>query len=123
SFFNLNLLGDDRLYDGYPEIPLEEIPETDSEMGAFPVVAQELSSPATSSDEFTAKDGSPYRAPIYIPDDFPIPPEFELRESDVPGAGLGLWTKRMIKVGEKIGPYEGEQSQSLKDLNYGWEVS
>ncbi|XP_027628348.1 MDS1 and EVI1 complex locus protein isoform X9 [Tupaia chinensis] len=40
----------------------------------------------------------------------------------MPGAGLGVWTKRKIEVGERFGPYVGEQESNLKDPNYGWEI-
>ncbi|XP_011247966.1 histone-lysine N-methyltransferase MECOM isoform X15 [Mus musculus] len=119
-----NFTGNECAYGNYPEIPLEEMPDADADgITSVPSLhIQEPCSPATSSESFTPKEGSPYKAPIYIPDDIPIPDEFELRESTMPGAGLGIWTKRKIEIGEKFGPYMGEQRSDLKDSSYGWEI-
>ncbi|XP_033006507.1 histone-lysine N-methyltransferase MECOM-like [Lacerta agilis] len=63
------------VYESFPEIPLEETSENDGEPSTLSLSIHEQSSPATSSEAFTPKEGSPYKAPIYIPDDIPIPSE------------------------------------------------
>ncbi|XP_046895832.1 histone-lysine N-methyltransferase PRDM16 isoform X5 [Hypomesus transpacificus] len=74
----------------------------------------------SNDEDFTPKEGSPYEVPVYIPDDIPIPSDLELRESSVPGAGLGIWVKSRITTGETFGPPSGLQSTTEKDGSFGW---
>ncbi|CAM4735904.1 unnamed protein product [Leuciscus chuanchicus] len=112
----------DSMYDTEPNLVTGESAEEETEDSIMSPIAVGPTSPQPCNEDFTPKEGSPYEVPVYIPDDIPIPADLELRESSVPGAGLGIWAKVKIRMGERFGPYNGLQSATVKETTYGWEV-
>ncbi|XP_016339850.1 PR domain zinc finger protein 16-like [Sinocyclocheilus anshuiensis] len=111
----------DSMYDTEPNLVTGESAEEETEDSVMSPIAVGPSSPQLCNEDFTPKEGSPYEVPVYIPDDIPIPADLELRESSVPGSGLGIWAKVKIHMGERFGPYNGLQSITVKETTYGWE--
>ncbi|XP_039698344.1 histone-lysine N-methyltransferase PRDM16 isoform X7 [Pteropus medius] len=111
------------MYEPDPDLLAGESAEDETEDSIMSPIPMGPASPFPTSEDFTPKEGSPYEAPVYIPEDIPIPPDFELRESSIPGAGLGVWAKRRMEPGERFGPYMVAPRATLKEADFGWEVS
>lgn len=111
------------MYEPDPDLLAGESAEEETEDSIMSPIPVGPASPFPTSEDFTPKEGSPYEAPVYIPEDIPIPPDFELRESSIPGAGLGVWAKKRMEVGERFGPYVVAPRATLKEADFGWEVS
>nr|XP_042128572.1 histone-lysine N-methyltransferase PRDM16-like [Peromyscus maniculatus bairdii] len=109
------------MYEPDPDLLAGQSAEEETEDSILSPIPMGPPSPFPTSEDFTPKEGSPYEAPVYIPEDIPIPPDFELRESSIPGAGLGIWAKRKMEVGERLGPYVVAPRAALKEADFGWE--
>uniref|UniRef100_A0A667ZQC9 Uncharacterized protein n=1 Tax=Myripristis murdjan TaxID=586833 RepID=A0A667ZQC9_9TELE len=117
-------------YDGddefalYPSDILDDVCTSDGDPASSSALAEDPPSPPVSGDEASPREPLSYQhQSIYIPqDDLPIPLDFELRESSVPGNILGIWSRRRIDIGERFGPYVGEHKSCLRDPTQGWEV-
>ncbi|KAF6110853.1 PR/SET domain 16 [Phyllostomus discolor] len=109
------------MYEPDPDLLAGESAEDETEDSILSPIPMGPASPFPPGEDFTPKEGSPYEAPVYIPEDIPVPPGFELRESSVPGAGLGIWAKKRMEVGERFGPYMGAPRATLKEADFGWE--
>ncbi|MFT7804545.1 PR domain zinc finger protein 16 isoform X3 [Arapaima gigas] len=111
----------DNMYEKELNLPAGESAEEETEDSIMSPIPVGPLSPLPNDEDLTPKEGSPYEVPVYIPDDIPIPSDLELRESSVPGAGLGIWAKAKICLGERFGPYSAIQNSTVKDSTFGWE--
>ncbi|XP_070982371.1 histone-lysine N-methyltransferase MECOM-like isoform X6 [Oncorhynchus clarkii lewisi] len=109
-----DVLDDVCVPDGDPAVPTSAPPAEDSPSPGF-----------SADDDASPLEPSPFHSALYMPqDEMPIPPDFQLRQSGVPGVdgGLGIWAQRTVDVGERLGPYVGEQRVCLRHPTQGWEI-
>lgn len=108
----------------YPSDILDDVCGSDGDPTPSSALAEDPASPPLSDDEASPQDSLSFPHPnIFLSqEDLAIPLDFELRESGVPGGGLGIWSRRKVNVGERFGPYEGEHRPCLRDPTQGWEV-
>nr|XP_022321232.1 uncharacterized protein LOC111123277 [Crassostrea virginica] len=48
------------------------------------------------------------------------PPGFSIETSSIPGAGLGAWALKRVRMFTVLGEYEGEEHKSDRDMTYSW---
>ncbi|KAJ8397274.1 hypothetical protein AAFF_G00441080 [Aldrovandia affinis] len=96
-------------YTPYAAADLEDAGEAEGDHAPLAPPSEELASPALSSETGSPVQPSPLQATAYAPDHLPVPSDFELRESGVASAGLGVWARRRVERGERLGPCEGKR--------------
>lgn len=90
--------------------------------------ANDLPSPGLSGDALSPVDQSPFHSSfhtsVYLAGDAVelVPPDFEVRESAVTRGTLGIWSRRRLEVGERLGPNEGMSRHSPDNATQPWEV-
>lgn len=89
---------------------------SDEEYETAEDVHDEINPAASTSGEVKSE-----HPPVYIPEDIPIPDRFELRESHA-FPGLGVWTKQLVQIGEKFGPFSGVLSFTSNNSATSWKV-
>lgn len=125
GFFFFYVTGDgDEDFGLYPADILDDVCGSDADPTLSLALAEDPASPPLSDDESSTQHPfSSQHTNFFLPqEDLTIPMDFELRESSVPGGGLGIWSHRKVNIGERFGPYEGEHRPRLQDPNQGWEV-
>lgn len=123
--WRLSFTGDgDEEFALYHSDILDDVCGSDGDPAPSSALAEDPGSPLLSDEDSSAQDTLSFRhQSIFLPqEDLSVPLDFDLRESAVPGSGLGIWSRRRITVGERFGPYEGEHRPSLRDPTRGWEV-
>ena len=88
-------------------------------------------------DECDRKNDGYPTEPLTIIDDTPLPNNCHdrskrslphglglvVKESGIPGAGLGVWTEKLLPANLRFGPYRGETDFTSKKSGYAWLVT
>ncbi|XP_033832626.1 histone-lysine N-methyltransferase MECOM isoform X6 [Periophthalmus magnuspinnatus] len=108
----------------YPTELLDEacVSNGDLQPSHFSSHTEDQPSPALSEEAISPSFQLHPHGLVWTQEDLRVPEDFELRESSVSGASLGIWTHRKLEVGERFGPYVGEQTPCLLDHTQGWEI-
>ncbi|KAK7883353.1 hypothetical protein WMY93_029527 [Mugilogobius chulae] len=109
-------------FDLYPAELLDDACVSNGDRSRFSSLAEDQPSPALSEEDMSPSFQLLPHSLVWTQEDLDVPDNFELRESSVPGAALGVWTHRKVEVGERFGPYIGEQTSCLLDRTQGWEI-
>ncbi|KAM9813191.1 MDS1 and EVI1 complex locus protein EVI1-A isoform 6-T6 [Syngnathus typhle] len=116
---------EDDKYACHPADILEDTCGSDGDPAQSSGPAEDPTSPSLSEDEVSPhRPASQQQQPntFLSQDNLTIPLDFELQQSAVGNGALGIWSRRSLYIGERFGPYLGEQTPSLKDPTQGWQI-
>lgn len=121
-------LGDGEDFSIFSPDDLEEVGRVSDADPAPLVAANDLPSPGLSGEAVSPFAPSPYHpsfhTSMYLAAEGleSVPPAFEVRESGVSRGTLGVWARRHLEVGERLGPYEGPLRHRPESATQAWEV-
>ncbi|XP_051535681.1 histone-lysine N-methyltransferase MECOM-like isoform X13 [Myxocyprinus asiaticus] len=120
--------GDGEDFSVFASEDLEEVAQV-SDVDPIPLATpNDLSSPGLSGEAFSPIASSPFHpsfpTSMYLAGEGfeSVPPDFEVRESGISRGNLGVWSRRRLEVGERLGPYEGASRHSPENDTKSWEV-
>ncbi|KAA0702182.1 Zinc finger protein 16 [Triplophysa tibetana] len=123
------MLGDGEDFSLFSSDDLEEVGRVSDADPAPLAAAKDLPSPGLSYEAVSPFAPSPFlpsfHTSMYLAGEGleSVPPDFEIRESDVSKGTLGVWARRHLEVGERLGPYEGPLRHRPESATQAWEVS
>lgn len=126
--FSLSALGDGEDFSLFSSDDLEEVGRVSDADPAPLAAAKDLPSPGLSYDAVSPFAPSPFHpsfhTSMYLAGEGleSVPPDFEIRESGVSKGTLGVWARRHLEVGERLGPYEGPLRHRPESATQAWEV-
>ncbi|XP_034024020.1 LOW QUALITY PROTEIN: histone-lysine N-methyltransferase MECOM [Thalassophryne amazonica] len=108
----------------YPPDILDDVCGSDGDPTPSSVMAEDPASPPLSDDEASPQEAFLFQHPSFFApqEELAIPLDFELRESTVPGSGMGIWSRRKVDIGERFGPYVGDYGPCLRDPTQSCEI-
>ncbi|XP_056612359.1 MDS1 and EVI1 complex locus protein EVI1-A isoform X5 [Triplophysa dalaica] len=119
--------GDGEDFSLFSSDDLEEVGRVSDADPAPLAAAKDLPSPGLSYDVVSPFAPSPFHpsfhTSMYLAGEGleSVPPDFEIRESGVSKGTLGVWARRHLEVGERLGPYEGPLRHRPESATQAWE--
>ncbi|XP_055053045.2 MDS1 and EVI1 complex locus protein EVI1-A isoform X4 [Misgurnus anguillicaudatus] len=119
--------GDGEDFSLFSSDDLEEVRGVSDADQAPLAAANNLPSPGLSGEAVSPIAPSPFHpsfhTSMYLAEEGveSVPPDFEVRESGVSRGNLGVWSRRHLEVGERLGPYGVTSRNKAESATQAWE--